>query len=105
MNRLTLLACAAAVGAAALATPLASQEILVSPAEDGIAHFVRTVSHQLDRNLARVSLPLRAAPQGTVRLRFEIDQAGRAANISYYSRSGDRAADRAAMQAVARLGA
>lgn len=104
MNRLTLLTCAAAVATAALATPLASQEILVSPTEDGVAHFVRTVSQQLDRNLARVILPLRTEANGTVRVRFEVDEAGHAANIRYYSRSGDRVADRAAMQAVAQLG-
>ncbi|MFZ9394836.1 MAG: energy transducer TonB family protein [Erythrobacter sp.] len=106
MNRLALLTCAAAVATVALSlsTPLASQDIVVSPTDDGVAHFVRTVSQQIDRNLARAVLPPRAEPHGIVRLQFEVDGTGRASNVSFYSRSGDQVADRAAMRAVQRLG-
>ena len=78
MNKLLSLTFMAAVGAAvAYTTPLASQDIVVSPTDGEIAGFVQTVSRELDGHLARVNLPAMSNPHGIVRVRFDVDPDGR----------------------------
>ena len=101
MNKLATLALSAAVTASLLATPLASQEIIVSPVS--AARFVADVQSDLDRQLQRSQPAWDRAQTGVTSVRFTAGEDGRADNIVTYRRSGSSSLDRAARRAVSRL--
>lgn len=98
MNKLTIFAISAAVTATVMAVPLASQEIVVSPRSD--TTFVADVSQDLNAQLSRIRFDPREEANGIAKVRFQVGEDGRAANIEMYQRSGHTQVDRAAQRAV-----
>lgn len=98
-TKLIAFLCAAAVSGAFLAGPVSSEEIVVSPSAR-LAQAVKTVSQDLDDQLANVSMGSR---DGFAVVRFSPAPDGGAREITLYRSSGSAWIDRGAMRAVARL--
>ncbi len=101
MNKLVTLAISIAVTASILATPLASQEIIVSPRSHAV--FVSNVQDDLNNQLNRLQFFSPWANSGATSVRFTAGADGRPDNIVTYRKSGSTRIDRAGRRAVARL--
>lgn len=101
MTKIYALAFAAAVTAAVLAVPVYSQDIVVTSSAD-VARFVKDVSSNLDRELARETR-LQTNRNGYAIVRFRADKDGRPQNVTLYRSSGEGDVNRAAQRVVGRL--
>lgn len=101
MNKLAIFAIPAAIAASALAVPLASQEIVVSPRSEQT--FVTEVSKDLDKQLNYIRFDPRSGNSGLTKVRFRADSDGKATSIKTYKGSGNTEIDRVARKAVSRL--
>ncbi|WP_338242838.1 energy transducer TonB [Aurantiacibacter hainanensis] len=95
-----------AIVSAVLAAPLAAQDpgrgqpIIV---QTDPSTFVSSLSHELDRQLRRVSYPGGFQQSGVVKVRFVANGHGRAEQVTLFEESGSHSMDRAALRAVHRL--
>ncbi|WP_435199413.1 energy transducer TonB family protein [Qipengyuania sp. 902] len=101
MNKLSIFAMSVAVTASLLATPLASQEIVVSPTSP--SEFADNVQKDLDRHLRQIRVSPQSAPSGAASVRFTAGVDGRPENVTIYRKSGSSQVDRASRRAVSRL--
>lgn len=101
MNKFSTLALSVAVTASLLATPLASQEIIVSPSSHAV--FVNTVQADLDRQLQKTRFASPWGNTGATSVRFTAGMDGRPDDVRTYRKSGSPHVDRAARRAVSRL--
>ena len=101
MNKLAIFTIPAALAVTAIAVPLASQEIVVSPRSD--TTFVTEVSRDLDEQLNRIRLAPHWDASGISKVRFQAGPDGKAVHVKTYEGSGNGALDRVARKAVSRL--
>ena len=103
MQRRLIAIMAALVLSTALAVPLASQDITVTPGPRGEQAFVAKVSSDLNRELGHVYLSPRDHASGLAMVHFRIGAQGRVTDVKLHHRSGDFTVNRVALAAVRRL--
>lgn len=89
------LAAALAIGIA-FTQPLYAQRTSIDPE---LALWVERIELQLDENLERTARPVRDST-GTVMLKFNCSESGKATNVAIARSSGNQQIDRAAIRAV-----